>query len=95
VQLAKVIGIVVSTRKAGKLDGLPLFVVRHLDADLRPAARTEVAVDTVNANPGDVVLLCSSSSARMTAKTRDACADLATVGIADAVSLGKKDVTIK
>jgi microcompartment protein CcmK/EutM len=94
-QFAKVIGSVVSTHKAGRLEGLPLLVVRYLDAALEPSSKTAVAVDTVHARPGDVVLLCSSSSARMTSKTRDACADLAIVGIADIVSSGRKDVYVK
>lgn len=87
-----VIGNAVSTRKAGRLEGLPLLVVRYLDSDLRPTTATAVAADTVSARPGDTVLLCSSSSARMTEKTRDACVDLIVVGIVDAVSAGKKDV---
>jgi microcompartment protein CcmK/EutM len=88
-------GNVVSTHKTGRLEGLPLLVVRYLDAALEPSPKTAVAVDTVNAGPGDVVLVCSSSSARMTMKTRDACTDLTIIGIADAVSLGRKDVYVK
>lgn len=88
----RVIGNAVSTRKAGRLEGRPFLVVRYLDSDLQPTPMTSVAVDTVSARPGDTVLLCSSSSARMTAKTRDACVDLIVVGIVDAVSAGKRDV---
>jgi microcompartment protein CcmK/EutM len=92
VLFAKVIGNVVSTQKTGHLDGLPLMVVRFLDERLEPSSRTAVAVDTVSAKPDDLVLLCSSSSARMTVKTRDVCTDLTIVGIVDAVSMKKKDV---
>jgi microcompartment protein CcmK/EutM len=95
VQFAKVIGSVVSTHKTGRIEGLPLLVVRFLDAGLEPLSGTAVAVDTENARPGDVVLLCASSSARMTSKTRDACADLAIIGIVDVVSSGRKNVYVK
>jgi microcompartment protein CcmK/EutM len=91
-QFAKVIGKVVSTQKTGGLEGLPLLVVRYLDGMLEPIPNNAVAVDTVNSSIGDIVLLCGSSSARMTAKTRDACTDLAIVGIVDKVSLNKKDI---
>jgi ethanolamine utilization protein EutN len=89
-QFAKVIGNVVSTQKTGRVGGLPLMVVRFLDEGLKAAADTQAAVDTVGCRPGDTVLLCGSSSARMTSKTRDVCADLAIVGIVDTVTVGKE-----
>ena len=89
---AKVIGNVVATRKTGGMDGLHLIVVRFLDHALTPAHKTAVAVDTVGSRPGDIVLVCGSSSARMTSKTRNACADLSIVGIVDVVSKDKTDV---
>jgi ethanolamine utilization protein EutN len=91
-KFAKVIGHAVATRKTGGLDGLHLTVVRFLDHALEPAAETAVAVDTVGSRPDDVVLVCGSSSARMTSKTRNACADLSIVGIVDMVSEGRTDV---
>ncbi len=89
---ATVIGNVVSTQKTGRLDGLHLAVVRFLDHALEATTKTAVAVDSVSAKPGDVVLVCGSSSARMATKTRQVCTDLTIVGVVDLVSLGKKDV---
>jgi microcompartment protein CcmK/EutM len=91
-KFAKVIGHAVATRKIENLNGLHLTVVRFLDHKLEPAAGTAVAVDTAGSRPDDVVLVCGSSSARMTSKTRNACADLSIVGIVDLVSHGKTDV---
>jgi len=91
-QLGKVIGSVVSTAKSGRLDGLRLLVVRKLDEKLKPGSRTFVCTDTANAKPGDVVLTCGSSSARLTNATRDVCTDNTIVGIVDIISEGKKDV---
>jgi len=89
-QLATVIGNVVSTQKTGQITGLALMVVRLFDADLKPTQKTMAAADTVNCSPGDTVMLCGSSSARMTDKTKESCVDLAIVGIVDSVSPGKQ-----
>jgi ethanolamine utilization protein EutN len=89
---ANVIGNVVATRKTGNTEGLHLIVVRFLDDALAPVGKTAVAVDTVGSGPGDIVLICGSSSARMTTKTRNACVDLSIVGIVDRVSMDKADV---
>jgi ethanolamine utilization protein EutN len=95
VLFAKVIGNVVATRKTGGTEGLHLIVVRVLDDALAPTAQTAVAADTVGSGPDDVVLLCGSSSARMTPKTRNACVDLSIVGIVDVVSRDRTDVYVK
>jgi microcompartment protein CcmK/EutM len=85
-KIGKVIGKIVSTKKEGKVEGLPLLVVSYLDANLADTGKTAACVDTVNAGPGDVVLLCASSSARMTPKTKDVATDNTIVGIVDSVS---------
>lgn len=90
-KMGKVIGQVIAPRKEGNLNGLKLLVVRYLDENLRPTARTAACVDAVNANFGDVVLLCSWSSARMTSLTRNVCTDLTIIGVIDSISSGRTD----
>jgi microcompartment protein CcmK/EutM len=90
-QFAEAIGNTVATQKTGRLQGLHLIVVRFLDYNLEPTGKTAVAIDTVGCRPHDLVLVCGSSSARMTAKTRDRCTDLSIVGIVDSVTSGKKE----
>jgi ethanolamine utilization protein EutN len=87
-KIGKVIGKVISTRKEGKVDGLPILVVSYLDEKLADTGKSAACIDTVNAGQGDIVLLCASSSARMTAATRDVATDNTIVGIVDAVSTG-------
>ncbi len=94
-QLGRVIGQVVATRKEGKVDRLKIMVVRYLDDKLNETSKTAACVDTVQAGPGDVVLLCSSSSARMTAMTKGVCTDNAIVGIVDAISSGGQTLYLK
>ena len=87
-KLGTVIGTVVSTKKVGNNEGLKMLVVSYLNDELADTKKTTVCVDTVNAGKGDVVLLCSSSSARMTAMTARAVTDNTIVGIVDAISAG-------
>ena len=71
--IGKVIGNVVSVRKEDNLRGLKLLVVEFLDAELDLTNKTAVCTDTVSAGPGDLVLTCSSSSARLTKNGRAVC----------------------
>ena len=91
-QFGKVIGNVVSTHKTGKTEGLPLLVVRHLDENLNPKSKSYVCTDTINAKIGDVVLTCSSASARMTTKTKDVCTDNSIIAKVEIISSGRKDI---
>lgn len=87
-KLGVVIGNVVSTRKVESVSGLKMLVVSYLNGDLADTGKTAVCLDTMNAGSGDVVLLCSSSSARLTAATRNAVTDNTIVGIVDTISSG-------
>jgi ethanolamine utilization protein EutN len=89
-QLGIVVGNVVSTVKTGKVEGLPLLIVEHLDETLKTTSKIVVCTDTVNAKHGEIVLTCSSSSSRFTEKTRGVCTDNTIVAIVDGVSKGKK-----
>ena len=90
-QFGKVIGQVVATRKEGNVQGLRLLIIDKLDEKLSPVGRTITSVDTVNARVDDIVLLCSSSSARMTDKTEGVCTDNAVVGIVETVTSARWD----
>jgi microcompartment protein CcmK/EutM len=94
-KLGIVTGTVVSTRKVENVTGLKLLVVNLLNADLADSGKAVVCTDTVNAGSGDVVLLCASSSARMTDATRTAATDNTIVGIVDAVASGSTPLYTK
>ena len=61
--IARVIGTTVSTIKDGKLSGLKLLILRQTDERGDPAGKPYVAVDTVDAGIGDLVLTAAGSSA--------------------------------
>jgi len=63
-QLCKVVGTVVATRKEQTLDGLKLLLVRHVDTEGQDTGGFVVAADAVGAGPGEYVLVASGSSAR-------------------------------
>jgi ethanolamine utilization protein EutN len=85
-QLAEVLGSVTATIKTASLEGHRLVVVRPLGAD-RDGEASQVAVDTVSAGPGDLVLLLQGSSARQVPETRHVATDLTVVAIVDAVDI--------
>lgn len=89
-QLGKVIGNVVSVSKASSLNGLKLLVVSYMNEELKIIGKSVVCTDTVSAGTGDIVLLCSSSSARLTRMTKNVCTDNTIVGIVDSISSSGK-----
>ncbi|MGH9416812.1 MAG: EutN/CcmL family microcompartment protein [Terriglobales bacterium] len=88
-QLARVIGTVVATRKDPRLEGFKLLVVRLQKAEGDDDSGYLVAVDTVGAGAGERVLVVQGSSARMAQGGQDRPIDAAIVGIVDTVELGR------
>lgn len=89
-KLGLVMGKLISTRKEGKLQGLKILIVNYLTENMERTKDTAACIDTVNAGEGDIVLLCSSSSARLTKLTKDVATDNTIVGIVDSVMQGGK-----
>jgi ethanolamine utilization protein EutN len=82
-----VVGTVVSTRKDERLQGFKLLVVKAVDPDGTEKNSYVVAVDTVDAGIGELVLMVSGSSARMSSGCTERPVDAAVVGIIDTVDL--------
>ncbi len=76
--------------KSPSLNGKKLLLVRRVSADddrpILPTSGDEVAVDSVGAGVGELVLLCSGSSARHVFSGPNEAIDLAVVGIVDSLS---------
>jgi len=60
--LAKIIGEVVSTVKHPSLDGRKLLVIQRLDTERKPVGDSLLAVDSVGAGVGEVVLVVDEGS---------------------------------
>ena len=93
--IGKVAGTVVATRKDEKLTGATLQIVRQIDLDGKETGAFVVAVDAVGAGIGEVVLYASGSSARQTPATKDRPADAVIMAIVDAIEVGGKTVYTK
>jgi ethanolamine utilization protein EutN len=89
--LAKVTGALVSTQKAASMTGHKLLVVEPYRVDAKTRAglvttgRAMVAVDTVGAGEGELVLITQGSSARLTPETKNLPVDTVIIGIVDRV----------
>ena len=82
-QLARVIGDVVATRKDANLDGLKLLVLQPIAADGSPAGRTLVAVDSAGAGVGETVFFVRGKEASFPFYPTDVPTDAGIVGIVD------------
>ena len=100
--LARVEGSVVATKKDASMSGRKLLLVRPQLVDekdptkFRPGMNTIIAVDSVGAGLGELVMFCQGSSARLAPNLKDAPVDAVIIGIVDAVDvLGKQVYSAK
>jgi microcompartment protein CcmK/EutM len=85
--IAKVIGTTIATIKDEKLVGRKLLVLRQTDEHGAPAGKPYVAIDTLDAGVGDLVLTCSGSSARQTTITKDTPVDAVIMAVIDSLEV--------
>lgn len=81
--LGKVVGTVWATRKDEELVGMKFQIVKHVGVDYSLKDTFVVAVDTVQAGVGDIVLVCSGSSARQTNLTKNKPVDAVIMAVVD------------
>ena len=82
-QLARVIGDVVATRKDETLDGIKLLVLQPIAADGSDVGRTLVAVDSVGAGVGETVFFVRGKEASFPFHPTEVPTDAGIVGIVD------------
>ncbi|MGF1530248.1 MAG: EutN/CcmL family microcompartment protein [Puniceicoccaceae bacterium] len=95
--LGKVIGSVVSTKKDESMRGRKLLIVRPMLIDpedpsrFKAGSNTIVAIDTLGAGEGELVMFAQGSSARQAEGLKQLPVDAAIIGLVDTVSIeGKK-----
>jgi ethanolamine utilization protein EutN len=86
-QLARVIGDVVATRKDTALTGMKLLIVQPLTPERQPAGRAIVAVDSVGAGVGEDVFFVRGKEASFPFYPVEPPVDAGIVGIVDHWSL--------
>lgn len=96
--LAEVIGQVVSTKKDEEMTGRKLLLLRPKLVDekdptkFRNGVNTIVAVDTVGAGVGELVMFCQGSSARAARGLKQVPVDAAITAIVDRVEVFGKSL---
>ena len=89
-QIARVIGTTVATIKDQNLVGQKLLIVRPTDETGEAYGKPYVAVDTLDAGAGDLVLTASGSSARQTEITKNRPVDAVIMAIIDSLEVDGK-----
>ena len=96
--LARVEGSVVSTKKDANMNGRKLLLLRPQLVDdkdptkFRAGQNTIIAVDTLGAGIGELVMFCQGSSARLAGGLREAPVDAVVIGIVDVVDVLGKEI---
>jgi len=87
-RIAKVIGTTVSTIKEPTLSGRKLLILRETDVGGQPFGTPYVAVDTLDAGIGDLVLTAHGSGGRQTELTENRPVDAVIMAVIDHLSVG-------
>src|ERR1044071_566903 len=96
--LARVEGAIVATKKDVSMSGRKLLLLRPQLVDekdpakFRPGVNTIIAVDSVGAGMGELVMFCQGSSARLAPNLKDAPVDAVVIGIVDTVDVLGKEI---
>ena len=93
--LGRVTGTVVASQKEPLMNGLTTLVVRQLGVDHVETGGYVVAVDSVGAGVGEVVMYASGSSARQTAVTQNRPCDAVIMAIVDTWEIDGETVYTK
>ncbi len=89
--LGRVIGTVWSTKKDENLVGSKLLIVRQVDLEYNEKENFVVAVDSVGAGEGEIVLVATGSSSRQTNITKNKPVDAVIMAIVDKLDISLKE----
>jgi microcompartment protein CcmK/EutM len=89
-QLARVIGDLVASRKEPSLEGIPLLVIQPLTAEGEDMGRPLIAVDAVGAGVGEHVFFVRGKEASFPYYPVEVPADAGIVGIIDHWTSGER-----
>ena len=93
--LGKVVGTLVSTRKEASLQGLRLMLVKLVNEKGEFSGGQVVAVDAVGSGVNEYVLVASGSSARQTQSTQNKPCDAVIMAIVDNWDVDGETVYLK
>lgn len=95
-QIARVVGTVVSTMKSEKLNGLKMMLVKPIDLEtFEEKGNILVAFDAVGVGEGEVVMIVSGSSSRQTELTENRPSDTTIIAVIDHIDLRSRRIFSK
>jgi len=86
-ELARVVGTVVATRKEARLQGFKILLLEIASEDGRAVGPALVALDSVGAGEGELVLVVRGSSARLACDLENYPVDAVILGIVDRITV--------
>jgi len=86
---AKVIGTIWATKKYPALQSLKMQFIQPLNSELEKTGEPIVAIDTVGAGPGEIVMYITASEAVIPLPVDMAPVDASIVGIIDSIDVEK------
>jgi len=90
-----VVGTVVATRKEPRLRGFKILLTQLASPDGTPDGAAVVALDSVGAGEGELVLLVRGSSARLACELESFPVDAVILGIVDRITQDDRTVFVK
>ncbi len=84
--LAKVIGTIWATRKYESVTGYKMQFIQPIDSSLKKHGEPIIALDTVGAGPGEIVMYVTASEAVIPLDVDMAPVDASIVGIIDSIN---------
>lgn len=92
-QICRVKGTVVSTNKSQNMEGMKLLLVKAIDLDtFKETGGLVVAVDTVDAGVGEIVMTVGGSSSRQTTITDGKPCDQSIIAVIDSIEVEGKRI---
>lgn len=91
--IARVLGNVVATQKNSRYDGSRIMLVQPINPDGTPRGSSMLALDSVDAGEGDIVIVIQEGWSASTAATGQpgAAIDSAIIGVVDTIEEVKRD----
>ena len=86
-RLAKVLGNIVCTIKNPELQGTKLMVIQPIDGQHRPQGKPMIAIDSIGAGAGEIVIWCRGKEASFPFEPNTVPTDCTITGIVDWVNV--------
>lgn len=85
--LARIIGTIWATQKDPQLNNIKMQIIQPLDSRQREVGQPIIALDSVGAGTGEIVMYVTSSEAVIPLRKKPALSDATIVGIVDNIEV--------